>query len=675
MGKSSNRSTEYIFTGKYYDDDDNVDNNITAIGIGGNVYAYGGDDDVTVGSFKVDVYHTDGDLAVKGASGYTGIHKTGNGGLSFAGAAGAVFINHTGETGNLNYSGVAGYNKLVRKGLSGDSSFKGGGGYNQLWHETNRGDLDFAGAGAGNNIDRTWFNRYQDSQGNVIFNGAGVTNNINSRVESGDIILHGIGTDNHIVRRGRNGDILLRGVGAANRIERIRHSEDKYGQTQGDITLEGAGGYNTLYSDVAHGNIHFTGTGVYNKIARVGVRNEIEFAQAKDIIMTSATMEGDGTQQSRQVKAVKSAVEPDTYLFAIANNINTKVVAVRLRNNPDTGKLRYYATSWYKQGDHLEDIAKENINTNNGFIPVKGDDTITLANINVVYRQKNTIQGVVKALLTDKWGNYARGINIKAEDVILASAKIGGDTLSSNGLKIDVSPVKSNTQPNTYVYAIFLDPYTKVVEVKLANDSETGRLKYIARSWYKKGDHTGRIANETFSYPYGYRLIRAGYTVSELHYKLNVTDDITDCLTDLKSYFEQDVIKSSKSGGDSSGNIYFSGAGGGNIIKSDVTRGDINFTGLGAANVILHDSKFGDTHFDGAGAANVIVKKGEKGDLTFRGTGLANVLVHRGQSGKMDVYAGGAVNVLVRIGDGQYLAHLLAYGNISIHKGNGSSRV
>ncbi|MER2372187.1 MARTX multifunctional-autoprocessing repeats-in-toxin holotoxin RtxA, partial [Photorhabdus laumondii] len=675
MGKSSNRSTEYIFTGKYYDDDDNIDNSITAIGIGGNVYAYGGDDDVTVGSFKVDVYHTDGDLAVKGASGYTGIHKTGNGGLSFAGAAGAVFINHTGETGNLNYSGVAGYNKLVRKGLSGDSSFKGGGGYNQLWHETNRGDLDFAGAGAGNNIDRTWFNRYQDSQGNVIFNGAGVTNNINSRVESGDIILHGIGTDNHIVRRGRNGDILLRGVGAANRIERIRHSEDKYGQTQGDITLEGAGGYNTLYSDVAHGNIHFTGTGVYNKIARVGVRNEIEFAQAKDIIMTSATMEGDGTQQSRQVKAVKSAVEPDTYLFAIANNINTKVVAVRLRNNPDTGKLRYYATSWYKQGDHLEDIAKENINTNNGFIPVKGDDTITLANINVVYRQKNTIQGVVKALLTDKWGNYARGINIKAEDVILASAKIGGDTLSSNGLKIDVSPVKSNTQPNTYVYAIFLDPYTKVVEVKLANDSETGRLKYIARSWYKKGDHTGRIANETFSYPYGYRLIRAGYTVSELHYKLNVTDDITDCLTDLKSYFEQDVIKSSKSGGDSSGNIYFSGAGGGNIIKSDVTRGDINFTGLGAANVILHDSKFGDTHFDGAGAANVIVKKGEKGDLTFRGTGLANVLVHRGQSGKMDVYAGGAVNVLVRIGDGQYLAHLLAYGNISIHKGNGSSRV
>ncbi|WP_323840302.1 MARTX multifunctional-autoprocessing repeats-in-toxin holotoxin RtxA [Photorhabdus africana] len=674
MGKSSNRSAEYIFTGRYYDDD-NVDNSITAIGVGGNVYAYGGNDDVTVGSFKVDVHHTNGDLAVKGASGYTGIHKTGNGGLSFAGAAGAVFINHTGETGNLNYSGAAGYNKLVRKGLSGDTRFKGGGGYNQLWHETNRGNLDFSGAGAGNDIDRTWFNRYQDSQGNVTFNGVGVANSIDSRVESGDIILHGIGADNHIVRRGRDGDILLRGVGAANRIERIRHSEDQYGQTQGDITLEGAGGYNTLYSDVAHGHIHFTGAGVYNKITRAGVKNEIEFAQAKDIIMTSATMEGDGVQQSRQVKAVKSVAEPDTYLFAIANNVNTKVVAIRLQNNPDTGKLRYYVTSWYKQGDHLEDITKENINANNGFIPVKGEDTIMLADINLVYRQKTTIQGVVKELLTDKWGNYARGINIKAEDVTLASAKMGGDARSSNGLKIDVSPVKSNTQPNTYVYAVFLDPYTKVVEVKLANDSETGRLKYIARYWYKKGDHTGRIADETFSYPHGYRLIRAGYTLSELHYKLNVTDHITDCLTDLKSYSEQDVIKSSKSGGDSSGNIYFSGAGGGNVITSDVTRGDINFTGAGAANVILHNSTFGSTHFDGAGTASVIVKKGEKGDLTFRGAGLANVLVHQGRSGKMDVYAGGTVNVLVRIGDGRYLAHLLAYGNISIHKGNGNSRV
>ncbi|MCK3668324.1 MARTX multifunctional-autoprocessing repeats-in-toxin holotoxin RtxA [Photorhabdus noenieputensis] len=673
MGKSSNRSTEYFFTGKYYDD--NGGNNITAIGVGGEVYAYGGDDDVTVGSLKVDVYHTNGELSIKGASGYTGIRKTGNGGLSFSGASGTAFIDHIGETGNLYYSGAAGYNKLTRKGLSGDTNFKGAGGYNKLWHETDQGNVYFAGAGAANEIDRTWYNHYEGTQGDVTFNGAGAANSIDSRIESGDVILNGVGADNHIVRKGREGNIILSGAGAANRIERIRHSEDEYGQTQGDITFEGAGGYNKLYSDVAHGNIHFTGAGTYNEITRAGARNEIEFAQAKDIVMISATMEGRWIQQSQQVKAIKSAVEPDTYLFAIANNVNTKVVAVRLQNNPDTGKLRYYATSWYKEGNHLKDIAKENINVNNGFIPVKGEGAITLGDINFIYRQETTIQGVEEALLNDKWVNYSVGANVKAEDVTLGSAKIGGYAISSNGLKIDVSPVKSNEQPNTYVYAIFLAPYTKVVEVKLANDYETGKLKYIAKSWYKTGDHTHRLADESFSYPSGYRSIGAGYTLSQLHYDLNVIDDIADSLTDLEGYSEQDLIKSSKNGGDSSGNIYFIGAGGGNVITSNVTNGNINFTGAGAANIILHGSKFGDTNFDGAGAANVIVKSGEKGDLTFHGAGLANVLVHQGQRGKMEVYAGGAVNVLVRVGDGQYLAHLLSYGNISIHKGSGNSRV
>ncbi|WP_350304920.1 MARTX multifunctional-autoprocessing repeats-in-toxin holotoxin RtxA [Photorhabdus viridis] len=673
MGKSSNRSTEYFFTGKYYDDNDG--NNITAIGVGGDVYAYSGDDNVTVGSFKVDVYHTDGDLSVKGASGYAGICKTGNGGLSFAGAAGAAFIDHTGETGDLYYSGAAGYNKLVRRGLSGDTRFKGAGGYNELWHETDQGNLYFVGAGAANDIDRTWFNHYQGTQGDVTFNGAGAANSINSQIESGDITFEGAGADNHIVRKGREGSIILRGAGASNRIERIRQSEDVYKQTRGDITFEGAGGYNKLYSDIAHSNIHFSGAGAYNEITRVGVENEIEFAQAQDIIMTSATMEGLWIQQYQQVNAIKSTIEPDTYLFACADSISTKVIAVRLQNNPETGKLYYYATCWHKEGNHLKELAAERISVSNGFLPIKNEGAIGLSNISLVYRQKNTIHGVEKELLTSKWVTYAGGTKIKAENVTLSDAKMGGYAISSDGSKIDVSAVKSNNLPNTYVYAAFLEPYTKVVEVKLENDYGTGQLKYIARSWYKKGDYTDRLANEIFSYPRGYKSIGAGYTLSQLHYDLNVDRSITDHLTYLEGYSEQDVTQSSITSGDSSGDIYFSGAGGGNVITSSVTDGDVNFNGAGAANVILHRSKFGNTHFEGAGAANVIVKSGEEGNLTFRGAGLANILVHQSLRGEMNAYAGGAANVLVRIGDGRYLAHLLAYGNISIHKGHGDSQV
>ncbi|KER05227.1 MARTX multifunctional-autoprocessing repeats-in-toxin holotoxin RtxA [Photorhabdus temperata] len=673
MGKSSNRSTEYFFTGKYHDDNDG--NNITAIGVGGDVYAYGGDDNVTVGSFKVDVYHTNGELSVKGAAGYAGICKTGNGGLSFAGGAGAAFIDHTGETGNLYYSGAAGYNKLVRRGSSGNTSFKGVGGYNELWHETDQGNLYFVGAGAANDIDRTWFNHYQGTQGDVTFDGAGAANNISSRMEKGDITFHGAGADNHIVRKGREGSIILRGAGASNRIERIRHSEDVYEQTRGDITFEGVGGYNKLYSDIAHSNIHFSGAGAYNEITQAGVENEIEFAQAKDIAMTSATMEGSWIEQPQQVNAIKSTIEPDTYLFAFANDVNTKVITVRLQNNPETGKLRYYAAAWYKTGDHLKDLAAENISVNNGFVPIKNEGAISLSNINLVHRQTTTIHGVEEDLLPNKWVIYSGDTNVKAENVTLSDAKMGGYAISADGSKIDVSAVKSNSLPNTYVYAAFLEPYTKVVEVKLANDYETGKLKYIAKAWYKKGDYTGRLANETFSYPYGYRSIGAGYTLNQLHYDLNVDHSTPERLARLEGYSEQDVTKSSITSGNSSGDIYFSGAGGGNVITSSVTHGDVNFNGAGAANVILHRSKFGNTYFEGAGAANVIVKSGEEGDLTFRGAGLANVLVHQSQWGEMDVYAGGAANVLVRVGDGRYLAHLLAYGNISIHKGHGNSQV
>ncbi len=54
MGKPFWRSVEYFFTGNYSADDGN--NNIVAIGFGGQIHAYGGDDHVTVGSIGATVY-------------------------------------------------------------------------------------------------------------------------------------------------------------------------------------------------------------------------------------------------------------------------------------------------------------------------------------------------------------------------------------------------------------------------------------------------------------------------------------------------------------------------------------------------------------------------------------------------------------------------------------------
>ncbi|EKF9986305.1 MARTX multifunctional-autoprocessing repeats-in-toxin holotoxin RtxA [Vibrio cholerae] len=700
MGKPFWRSVEYFFTGNYSADDGN--NNIVAIGFGGQIHAYGGDDHVTVGSIGATVYtgsgndtvvggsaylkveDSTGHLTVKGAAGYADINKSGDGNVSFAGAAGGVSIDHLGNHGDVSYGGAAAYNGITRKGLSGNVTFAGAGGYNALWHETNQGNLSFTGAGAGNKLDRTWFNRYQGSHGDVTFDGAGAANSISSRVETGNITFRGAGADNHLVRKGKVGDITLQGAGASNRIERTHQAEDVYTQTRGNIRFEGVGGYNSLYSDVAHGDIHFSGAGAYNTITRKGSGSDfdaqgMEYAKADEIVLTAAQMHGlsiDNGNKFHAVTAVKSEREPNTYLFAIADGNYTKINKIRLYNDPETGELKYYSEAWFKQGNHLTDLAHSNVSSSGGFEsnPVNGG--YTLSNIAIEHQQSVTVHAVEKSLTEYEWVTYANGAVIDAKEVSLSDAKMGGHAIFADGTKVDVKAVKSNRQPNTYVYAKVLGPYTKIVVVELANDPETGALKYQARSWYKEGDHTANIANQDISSATGYNPMgKGGYSLSDLHYSVNAVRSTSETVADIEEYTDQTLFKPANDSGESSGDVRFNGAGGGNVIKSNVTRGNVHFNGGGIANVILHSSQFGNTEFNGGGAANVIVKSGEEGDLTFRGAGLANVLVHQSQQGKMDVYAGGAVNVLVRLGDGQYLAHLLAYGNISVQKGSGDSRV
>ncbi|MEZ8532487.1 MARTX multifunctional-autoprocessing repeats-in-toxin holotoxin RtxA [Vibrio cyclitrophicus] len=698
MGKPFWRSVEYFFTGSYTADDG--DNNIVATSlIGGDIRAYGGDDHITVASITATVYtgsgndtvvggaahlkveDSIGNLSVKGAAGYVDINKSGGGDVSFAGLAGGVTIDHLGNRGDVNYGGAAAYNGITRKGLSGNVTFGGVGGYNSLWHETNQGNLSFTGAGAGNKLDRTWFNKYQGSRGDVTFDGGGAANSISSRVETGNITFRGVGADNHLVRKGKVGDITLQGAGASNRIERTRQANDVYAETRGNITFEGVGGYNSLYSDVAHGNVSFSGGGAYNNITRKGIGKDFDgegmaHVNADEIVLTQAVLSGTWIGQDHQVTGIKSTREPNTYLFAFSDSKYTKINKIQLSNDPETGELKYYSTAWYKEGDHLSNLTSQDISSESGFNPVKVYGAYTLSDLKVEHQKAVTIHAVEKDLTEYEWVTYANGAVIDAKDVSLSDAKMGGHAISSDGSTVDVKAVKSNRKANTYVYAKVLGSYTKIVVVELANDPDTGVLRYQARPWYKEGDHTQNLSSEDISSANGYSSgYKNGYSLSQLQYSVNTLRSTSEIVADIDEYNEQSLFKSASDGGESSGDVRFNGVGGGNVIKSNVTRGNVYFNGGGLANVILHSSKFGDTEFIGGGAANVIVKSGDEGDLTFRGAGLANVLVHQSKQGKMDVYAGGAVNVLVRIGDGEYLAHLLAYGNVSVQKGNGNSRL
>ncbi|MCC8378158.1 MARTX multifunctional-autoprocessing repeats-in-toxin holotoxin RtxA [Xenorhabdus sp. PB30.3] len=582
MGKSSNRSTEYFFTGRYEDDNDG--NTIHAIGVGGVINAYGGNDYIVVGSIGatvnttwghdtvvggagyLNINDTSGSLTVKGGSGYTAINKTHNGTIEFAGAAGGLNINHTGDNGAINYAGVSGYNGITRKGVKGDISFKG------------------------------------------------------------------------------------------------------------------AGGYNSLYSDVEQGNIHFAGAGAYNRIIRKGADSDlsgegIEYADAKEIILKSATMNGSWIGSDNQVSGIKSTREPNTYLFAFADSTYTKIHKIQLRNDPATGKLTYHSTAWYKEGNHLQGLEKQDISAQNGFVDVGIDGAYTLSNLVVEHQQATTIQAVEQQLTENEWVTYGSGVRIKAADVTLSDARMGGYAVYQDGTKVDVTAVKSHRQPNTYVYAKKLGVYTKIVVIELRNHPETGILQYIARPWYKEGDHTINLADKIISESYGYTPMgTGGYSLSDLHYSARMVQTTTERVASTHEYSDQSLFPVTERR-ETSGDVRFEGAGGGNVIKSNVTKGNVYFSGAGIANVIEHTSAFGDTEFNGAGGANVIIKKGKEGNLKFNGAGIANVLLHQGKRGDMEVNAGGAANVLVRVGDGRYLAHLLAVGNISIHKGNGNSRV
>ena len=389
MGKSVWRSVEYFFTGNYVADDD--DNTINAIGFGGVIHAYGGNDRITVGSIGATVYTGTGDdivnagaaylkvvddggaLTVRGAAGYAAIEKTQSGNIDFSGLSGAVSILHDGQSGDIYYQGAALANLLARRGVSGSVFFSGAGGYNQISHHADNGVLRFNGAGAANQLERIWFQRYQGSSGDIFFIGAGAANIITSRVESGNVNLHGAGAYNCVLRQGRDGDIDFRGLGGWNELSRLCHDEDDFQRTSGDIYFSGVGGYNRIVSDVANGNIYFQGAGGFNHIARRGadVGNPLIFVGAESIRLISGTLGGEWVNQERNVSAIKSTVRLNTYIFAIYDDGYTKVNQVELLNDPDSGKLRYFSTSWYRTGNYLDQLSDIHIGEQAGFTPTK----------------------------------------------------------------------------------------------------------------------------------------------------------------------------------------------------------------------------------------------------------------------------------------------------------------
>lgn len=733
------KDLEFTFTGTRHgtDGDDDID----AIGFGGNVYAGKGHDTITVGTLAVIAYTGDGHDFVRGGSAYLKIidengnldvrelsawgeiEKSGHGDLIYAGASAAIKINHTGyEYGDIKYSGGAVANVITRKGSKSNITYKGAGGYNQIWHETNNGNLTFEGGGFYNKLTRTWFDKYKYSKGNIHFNGFGGGNEIQSRVETGDINFTGGGLANLLKREGKLGDISMSGAGAYNELVRTSQHVDIYKETSGNIHFEGAGGYNNIFSDIAQGNITFYGAGAYNKITRTTqVRHHndlsVEYTKAENTVLTSAYMKNLSLGTLVEVKAIKSLREPNTYFFKTPGPSDTNLFIsdygrrdytfnkVKIYNDPKTGKLQYDSELWCITPDNgdVKNISFDNKNFNDSdnlnavnkcwntlekqeiiesprFTKIRVDSNYQLSDLKVlqhIQSQNLEPNGIVEQFhIENEWTAYGNDLIVNAADITLLDAQImESDTSNKN---ITAKAIKSRFKPNTYIYGIYQEQKksTLVVECEFSNHPETGLLQYRLTSWCKNDiDDTHNLANSEISNINGfYRTNEKAFSLKDVHYQIDTTQTQKEAVETLSVGVKQELFKYDNST-ESSGDIDFTGVGGGNVIKSDVTQGNITFNGGGGANVILHNAAYGNTHFTGGGAANIIVKKGQKGDLIFDGGGLVNVLLHQSKEGRMNINAAGAANVLIRIGNGEYKAHLTALGNVSIHKGLGDSHV
>lgn len=728
------KDLEFTFTGTRYGTEGNDE--IDAYGFGGTVYAGGGHDDIIVGAVAAIVYtgigndwvtggaaylnviDDIGDLEVKGLTAWSEIEKSGHGNLTFKGASAAVHISHTGyEYGNIKYSGAAAANLITRKGQLGDVKFAGVGGYNKIWHETNSGNLKFDGAGFYNKLTRTWLDKYQNSDGNIDFTGAGGKNEIRSRVESGDINFTGAGAKNILERKGKLGNINIQGAGADNQIIRTSQSDDIYKATRGNINFEGVGGGNNLYSNIAHGNITFEGGGFYNKVTRTGQRNSrkdslFEYDKAEDIALVSAEMKNLESKSHNQVSALKSLREPNTYLFKTPGWPDTNLLQpdygrrdytfnkVKVYNDPKTGKLQYDSELWRINptngyidnsydlkmvNDCWNKLETQDIVESHRFTKISTNSDYQLSDLKIALHKRQVKykdiaqHGVIDKLLKREWSAYGSDLVVDAADVKLGDARIIGAV--SDG-SVAARGFKSNLKLNTYIYAAYHreEGATRIIECELDNDPDTCVLRYRLKGWYKNEsidiNDERYLANLDLSLDNGFhRLDERWLSLNDVNYQIDKTETRQERIAHVATGTKQDLFKFDHSMVESSGDINFTGIGGGNVIKSNVVRGNVNFNGGGIANIITHESAYGDTNFVGGGAANIIVKNGRKGDLIFKGGGLANVLLHQSEEGKMDVNAGGALNVLIRIGDGEYKAHLAALGNISIQQGEGDSRI
>ena len=644
--KSAFRSVGYFFTGQY--NADNGNNTIVAIGFGGTIHAKGGNDTITVGSFSATVHtgsgndkvyagaahlkvrDTIGHLTVKGAAGFADIKKTGDGNLSFGGAAGATSIEHTGHLGNVSFTGAAWSNKITRRGGHGHVVFRGAGASNNIQHITRTGDTHFEGAGASNVINRAWHGSYEGSSGDVSMLGAGVSNQISHNLEQGSVLFEGLGGHTTITRRGKSGDVGFVGAGISNDIQHHVHTGDthfegaaaktriirnwhgSYAGSSGNVSVAGAVGYIRVDHNLEQGNVLFQGAGGYNKISRRGRVGHVTFEGAG--LSNDIQHKTDRGNTYFTGAAVSTVINRHWYGSYEGSSGNVTMVGAgaenRIDHNLEHGKVLFQGA-----GGHTKITRRGQ----SGDVTFKGAGIVNEIDHIVDTGNTHFTGAAASTVINRHWhGSYAGS----SGNVTM----VGAGAYNEIDHNLEQGDVRFEGVGGANV---------------ITREGERGNVTFRGAGGGNSITHQTDTGNTYFAGAGLSNVIRRKYRGGGKYW--SSSGNVTMVGAGAENRIEHHLLH---------GDVLFEGAGGANIIErvahTGHSSGDVTFLGAGAANSITHTTWSGNTLFEGKGAANIITRDGDRGNVVFKGAGADNTILHRTVTGDTHFTGAGLRNVIHR---------------------------
>ncbi|WP_145586104.1 MARTX multifunctional-autoprocessing repeats-in-toxin holotoxin RtxA [Yersinia kristensenii] len=705
MSKASNRSAEYFFTGVYNGDDSN--NDIDAIGLGGMIYARGGDDDIFVGSIAakveagsgddtikggaayLEVLDTTGKLTVKGAAGAMNIIKEGDGDIDATVVAGANIINHTGNSGSMNVFAIGAYNKITRKSTGYGTNGK------LALEDIVLGDARFENETLGISTDKV---SAVKKEGYYLYEHRYYHDGYYSKAL----------TKVYLFQDEKTGDIKTKKTTTIFSFDSI---SNRWRRTSGK-------GPNL--NDLVDINYNVKATKIKSEYScelpkewfggdSILLKYEDELVLKKDNLTLNAIKLSDGNSLS----AIKSTGKPGAYYFVSRNYIYEIVISDAYTRVNIDGETIFTPCQGMKIIPYQRLVPKGLVSRPNAKINKIPDGLVERTGSTDIGRYKRVVDianipsidsvsySINKEVMVDKklnrlepnkvsnitnmnLINSSDDINFEGGGVanVIESDVVSGNVTFKGGGAANIithTAVKGNTDftgggiANIIVKSGGEGNLTfngAGLANVLVHKSQKGDMKVNAGGAVNVMVRLGNGQYDVTLIALGNISVHSGdgNSIVKMLGGLNTHTQIGDGEAFWIAAGGLNVL--TKKG---QGSLFSVVGGGGNVITS-MGQGDLTIVALGLGNIITHisdDEHHARTTVIAVAAANIVTKKG-RGDMRAILAGGLNVLTHIG-GGKTDTIMLGGGNILTKVGNGSANGIMFGLGNIFTHVGDGQT--